>query len=241
MEHDWGKRNPFYIEKPKAKAVSSLYRKLGPDLVLEGIFLGSNKPSVIINGTVLGVGYKINGSTVRKINENSVFLTDEQGAKIVLSLKSGGSALKDYIQFSFVPSDSITVLNSEMDQAIQRVKEIVNQPIRSLPRESWMQVSSFSPGWFHPGAITPDFNIVDVRTTQEMSYDKDDYVTSDLNPGVVFVGKELEFNPMTKYFYTDRSLPKKKLSEDEMLEINKLYRIIGSCEQELAKLQNTNQ
>jgi len=43
------------------------------------------------------------------------------------------------------------------------------------------------------------------------------YVTSDLNPGVVFVGSEIEFNPMTKFFYIDRSLPKKKLTEAEML------------------------
>jgi len=58
-------------------------------------------------------------------------------------------------------------------------------------------------------------------------------VTSDVNPGVVFVGPELEFNSMTKYFYVDRSLPKKKLTEAEMLEINRLYRIIGTCEEKL--------
>ena len=42
---------------------------------------------------------------------------------------------------------------------------------------------------------------------------------------------------MTKYFYTDRSVPKKKLTETEMLEINRLYRIIGRCEQQLVQLQ----
>jgi hypothetical protein len=41
---------------------------------------------------------------------------------------------------------------------------------------------------------------------------------------------------MTKYFYEDRSLPKKKLTEAEMLEINRLYRVIGQCEQQLARL-----
>ena len=64
------------------------------------------------------------------------------------------------------------------------------------------------------------------------------YVTSDLNPGVVFVGLQLEFNAMTKYFYLDRSVPKKKLTQAEMVEINRLYRIIGHCEQQLARLQN---
>ena len=95
----------------------------------------------------------------------------------------------------------------------------------------------YRPGWFHEGATKPDFNNVDVRRTRETSYDGKEYVTSDLNPGVVFHGDELEFNSMTKYFYTDRTVPKKKLTEAEMLEINRLYRIIGRCEQELSKLK----
>ena len=100
-----------------------------------------------------------------------------------------------------------------------------------------MQVSTYRPGWFHEGAIKPNFNTVDVRATRETPYDPRPYVTSDLNPGVVFIGSQLEFNPMTKYFYTDRSLPKKKLSEAEMIEINRLYRTIGRCEQQLAELR----
>jgi hypothetical protein len=96
-----------------------------------------------------------------------------------------------------------------------------------------MQVRVFSPGWFHPGAARPDFNNADVRTTQAHPYDGPGYVTSDLNPGIVFDGSQLEFNPQLKYFYTDRSVPKKKLSEEEMLEINRLFRVIGGCEQQL--------
>ena len=38
---------------------------------------------------------------------------------------------------------------------------------------------------------------------------------------------------MTKYFYEDRSLPKKKLTGEEMLEINRLYRVIGRCKEQL--------
>ena len=45
---------------------------------------------------------------------------------------------------------------------------------------------------------------------------------------MVFRGPELEFNAMTKYFYTDRSVPKKKLSEAQMVEMNRLYRIIAT-------------
>ena len=46
----------------------------------------------------------------------------------------------------------------------------------------------------------------------------------------MFIARNLEFNAMTKYFYVDRTLPKARLSEPEMLEINRLYRIIGSVE-----------
>ncbi len=52
------------------------------------------------------------------------------------------------------------------------------------------------------------------------------------------MSSELEFNSMTKYFYTDRRLPKKKLTGDEMLEINQLYRIIGHCNDQLSDLAN---
>jgi hypothetical protein len=121
--------------------------------------------------------------------------------------------------------------------AVARVQTIVNQPVTVLERTPEMKVAQYPGGWFHEGAIKPDFNNVDVRSTQETKYGQFHYVSSDLNPGVVFVGKELEFNSMTKYFYEDRSLPKKKLTEEEMLEINQLYRIIGKCEQQLSELQ----
>ena len=128
-------------------------------------------------------------------------------------------------------------LESEKQTAIQEVQRIVNQPVTQLARTEEMRVDTYRPGWFHEGAAKPDFNTVDVRLTQETSYGRNQYVTSDLNPGVVFPGQEVEFNSMTKYFYVDRSLPKKKLSEEEMIEINRLYRIIGRCEQQLAELK----
>lgn len=120
---------------------------------------------------------------------------------------------------------SANALNAKTGEATRRVVEIVNQPVTHLPRTP--QAGLFSPGWFHPGAIKPDFNRVDVRTSQEFPYAGYGYVTSDLNPSEMFVADELEFNAMTKYFYTDRTVPKKKLSEAEMVEINDLYRVIG--------------
>jgi hypothetical protein len=135
--------------------------------------------------------------------------------------------------------DEIASVKSQMNDAISHVQDIVNQPVTRLKLAPGMtHVAVYSPGWFHEGATKPDFSTVDVRTTQETPYAGRQYVTSDLNPGVVFLGPELEFNSMTKYFITDRSVPKKKLTEAEMLEINRLYRIIGHCEQQLDELQN---
>ena len=70
----------------------------------------------------------------------------------------------------------IEKLNAETTQAEQRVVEIVNQPITHLPRSG--PVELFSPGWFHAGAMKPDFNNVDIRATQEHSYEG--HVTSDV-------------------------------------------------------------
>jgi hypothetical protein len=123
------------------------------------------------------------------------------------------------------PAQHVDGANMTAAQAEQRVREIVNRPVKSMPRTE--EATVYSPGWFHPGAITPDFEHVDIRQTQDLSYGKDTYVTSDLNPNEMFYGNDVEFNSMTKYFYTDRSLPKHHLSEHEMLEINSLYRIIG--------------
>lgn len=135
------------------------------------------------------------------------------------------------------PAEQLAALRLDLTNAWQQVIQIVNQPVRAYARAADTQAAVYSPGWFHPGASTPDFNTVDVRKSQELIYAKNAYVTSDLNPGVVFLGQDLEFNSMTKLFYVDRSLPKHKLSEAEMLEINRLYRIIGHCRGEIARLE----
>jgi hypothetical protein len=151
-------------------------------------------------------------------------------------LKLGNSPYRFRVGGTNQPSSPADI-KAELADAISKVKVIVNQPVTSLPHTPDMQVATYSPGWFHPGAEKPDFNTVDVRATQDVSYGKNEYVTSDLNPDVVFLGQELEFNSMTKYFYTDRSVPKKRLTGKEMLEINRLYRIIGQDEERLARLQ----
>jgi hypothetical protein len=116
-------------------------------------------------------------------------------------------------------------LNAESAAVTARVVEIVNQPVTHLRRSG--QVAIFAPGWFHPGADKPDFDTVDIRQTQQLLYGRFGHVASDVTPDEMFIGSELEFNAMTKYFYVDRSLPKRRLSEAEMVEINGLYRVIG--------------
>ena len=126
----------------------------------------------------------------------------------------------------------------EMTNACARVLRIVNRPVTYFRAGPGIEISIYHPGWFHDGAEKPDFNNVDIRTTQTLNYAKDKYVSSDLNPGIYFLGEDLEFNPNTKWFYADRSRPKRKLTEEEMVEINGLYRVIGKCETEIARLQN---
>jgi hypothetical protein len=134
--------------------------------------------------------------------------------------------------------EQIDADKAALKKAIDQVKQIVNRPPPSVPITPDMRVASYGSAWFHPGGAKPDFENVDVRTTRDLSnYSKFPFVSSDLNPGIAFPGDQLEFNPSLKYFYTDKSLPKVKLSEDDMVEINRLYRVIGKCEADLARLQ----
>jgi hypothetical protein len=135
------------------------------------------------------------------------------------------------------PDAQLASLKLEMTNACQRVLQIVNQHVTAYARTQGLRVSTYSPGWFHEGAARPDFNNVDIRQSQDLHYANEKYVTSDLNPGIVFLGADLEFNAMTKWFYTNRSLPKHKLTEAQMLEVNRLYRIIGRCQTAINQLQ----
>ena len=155
-----------------------------------------------------------------------------RGLVLVLLLASAVSPRA----YGFQAPDEMA-LTTQRDAAIEQVKRIINEPVPALPRAPEARVGTFSPGWFHEGAPKPNFLTVDVRLTQQFPYDKFEYVTSDLNPGVMFRGHDLEFNPVTKYFYTDHSLPKKRLSPDEMTEINRLYRVIGQRELDIARVR----
>jgi hypothetical protein len=156
--------------------------------------------------------------------------------KIALILALSGLCCSCKSQSPEARAQARTALESEMKTAIAQVIEIVNQPVTRLVRKDAMEVATFGPGWFHQGASKPDYKSVDVRKSRETPYGRHKYVTSDITPGFVFLGSELEFNSMTKYFYIDYNLPKKKLSDSEMEEVNRLYRIIDRCEKDLASL-----
>jgi len=133
--------------------------------------------------------------------------------------------------------EQIAAIKKEKIEAFFQAEDIVNQPVSYLKRTPDMVVQRFA-DWGKHDVVTPDFDYVDVRATQQKLFDGYQYVACDLNPGEVFIGNELEFNERTKYFYNDFRLPKKKLTEAEMLEINRLCRIIGRCNRQLAELQN---
>jgi hypothetical protein len=133
-------------------------------------------------------------------------------------------------------SGSVDAIKAQLRDAVDHVNQIVNQPVPYVPRtrDNWNQCAWFADVWFHPGAETPDFNNVDIRKTQETkNYENYPYASSSFTPDRAFIGNDIEFNSMTKIFYQDRTIPKKKLTEDEMVEINRLYRIIGRCCTEL--------
>ena len=135
----------------------------------------------------------------------------------------------------------IQELRDNEKAAARRVREIVNQPATQVAITPGMKVGNWGDAWFHPGAEIPDFDHVDIRLSQETNYAKSGWLcaTSNMNPGIAFPTEDLAFNSKTKYFYTDRSVPKRKLTEDEMLEVNRQYRIIGQCIRDLAALGST--
>jgi hypothetical protein len=142
------------------------------------------------------------------------------------------------------PVVSVDTLEAQLKDAVDHVNVIVNQPVSYVPRtqENWNQCAWFGGAYFHPGATTPDFANVDVRKTQETkNYDGYAYASSQFTPDRAYIASDMAFNSMTKFFYQDRTVPKKKLTEDEMVEINRLYRIIAKCCAQLSQLGLTPQ
>jgi hypothetical protein len=132
---------------------------------------------------------------------------------------------------SLAGAEQWAFLNREYAAALKQAIVIINQEVPGIPITENMRCADWAGGvWFHPGAITPDFLNVDIRQSQDISnYAKWDYITSDYHKGIAYPGDQVEFNSMTKLLYQDRTTPKKKLTEPEMVEVNRLYHIMGKA------------
>jgi hypothetical protein len=128
-------------------------------------------------------------------------------------------------------SDQWGFLNREYAAALKRATDIINQEVPGVPIVAGMKLGDWRDGpWFHPGAVTPDFLNVDIRPTQEnTNYAPYDYITSNFHKGIAYPADQVAFNSNTKLLYLDRTTPKKKLTEAEMLQVNALFHIMGKC------------
>ena len=125
-------------------------------------------------------------------------------------------------------SENPPATRAEMDAAVARIRAIVNQvppAVAKPPNET---------GWiegFHPGATKPDFDNTDIISGRQPYTVA--YIQMDGAPDVFYRGADCEFNSQTKFFYTHRELPKKKLSDAEYQELVRLYRFVGKCQRDL--------
>jgi len=184
---------------------------------------------------------QIDAGSVKVLNYADMTVKVRDG--LVVSIKAAAAAPAQAAAPTRAPGqplsrdEQIAAAKGQLKDAMTRVNLIVNQPAPSVPITPQLKGVVYYDIWFHPGAATPDFNTVDIRKTQELgNYSRWAYCASKLCPGVAFPGDQLEFNPMTKMFYIDRSVPKKRLTEEEMIEVNRLYRVIGGCQAQLSLL-----
>lgn len=175
---------------------------------------------------------QIEAGPVRILNYADVTIKLRDNVVVSINAVASASRQSGSASPSLSPEARLAATKKEMQSAVTSVQNIVNQATALAQRTQQMRVWEYE-YWFHPGATKPDFNTVDVRLTQQLDYENEDYVCLKSRPELVWAGHDLEFNAMTKFFYVDRSVPKKRLTNEEMLEVNRLYRIIGRCEKEL--------
>ncbi|HZZ19510.1 MAG TPA: hypothetical protein VFE25_09080 [Opitutaceae bacterium] len=117
----------------------------------------------------------------------------------------------------------------KLSLALARAREIINQPVDSVPMtpEIRSKAAVYQQGWVHDGAEIPHFIDAHIEASQEPVAAQYYWVTCNLTPGLAFRSQDREFNAQTKFFYMDRSLPKKRLSAGEMAELDVVYHKIG--------------
>ncbi len=126
------------------------------------------------------------------------------------------------------PGAEAPVTRAQMEAAVQRAQAIVNQVPPTVTKPPGAQSWNYG---YHPGATKPDFNKTDIVSGRELWLH--DYIDMQGSPGVYYRGTDCEFNSQTKFFFTNRSLPKKRLTDAEYQELVRLYRFLGRCEHDL--------
>ena len=141
----------------------------------------------------------------------------------VANVSKGGSG-----KASPTPFVDATVTRAAMDAAVKRIQTIVNQVPPAVPKPPGTESWNYG---FHPGATKPDFDNTDIVSGRELW--PHDFIDMQGSPNVYYHGPDCEFNSQTKFFYTNRELPKKRLTELEIAELVRLYRFLGRCQREL--------
>ena len=119
----------------------------------------------------------------------------------------------------------------EFDKTTRQVQGIVNQVPQIVTPPAGAQTSHYG---YHPGAEKPDYNSENLLATRELW--NGEYINMDEAPGVFYRAADCEFNPQTKYFYTSRKVPKKRLSDTEYKELTRLYHLLGQQEKAIAEV-----
>ena len=125
---------------------------------------------------------------------------------------------------------AVRTARADFDKTTHQVQGIVNQtpPVVTKPPGA-TEVYGYG---YHPGANRPDYNANNLQSTRELW--KGEYVYINEVPGVYYRSADCEFNPQTKYFFTSRNVPKKRLSDAEYQELTRLYHLLGQQEKAIA-------
>ena len=148
---------------------------------------------------------------------------------VALARKTLPTATRDRVAAA-MQRKSAAEAQADLQSLTRKVQAIVNQTPPAVPQPpKGPEIYSYD---YHPGATKPDFNNANLLPTRELW--KGDFVHMNSAPDVYYHSADCEFNPQTKYFFTSRNVPKKRLTNAEYQELTRLYRLMGRDEQRLA-------
>ncbi len=129
-----------------------------------------------------------------------------------------------------LPTPAAVNHGREIETVTKEIQNIVNQlPMRieasGVSKGAFLWVAPEMPGKPDLGRIT----LEDFRRNQELKYSRR-LVRREVDPVEYYQGDDTEINLNTIFFYTDRSRPKKKLSDSEYLQLVTLYHRLAELE-----------